>query len=1368
MLLDTGAAVSLISTEHFRLAKRLGAVLEKIPCPTARLKNASNGNMANQGLFKIAFFYNNRFHHGKFFLCPELRDHSIIGMNIIQKPLIQKDLFHDFVSDKDSIDVAMVNTSSVESIDTEKKSWTVVAARKCVIQPRTAALVKCAIKDQHNNFLKKKVEVMAVFPIISVLTRTDENGHFFVHIPNNDASEEVTIERADKLGTAESPDEYETTENHEIAAARIMRQTDQLLTPEHQTVEELNKQRSKKHSAEDLDKVESALADNIMKNVAPAHQQDYYCALKPLAQSFSSGPMDLGRSNLIEHEIHLEDNRPIYTQQFRLPIEQLQYIKEHVASWLRAGLIERARSPYNSPIFCVPKKNKDEAGQNLVRTVLDYRHVNFRTLPDRYSIRTVEQCIDEVGLAGSKIFSCLDLTNGFWQMLLREEDRPITAFTIPGAGQFQWCVCSMGLTGAPASFSRLIDLILRDASNCITFIDDVLVHSNNHQEHLSHLTNAITKLSKAGLKLNPSKCIFGSTEVQYLGHTLTSNGVQPGKDKSAAIASCEPPASGKQLKSFLGLANYFRGYIKNFAKIAAPLFKLTRTASDWKKGPLPDDATEAFKTIRARIASRPLLKFVNPTGKFSLFTDACLGDEHNEGGLGAVLMQEQPNGANCPIGFASRRLTQHEKNYPIFVAEMQAAIFGMEFFEAYLKGRHFYLFVDHQPLVRLSNNHTKTLNRLQLKMNEMFPDIRYVDAANNTVADFLSRYQGMTVSKVDASPFRLQYLQNEDTNLTPIFNHLSNSQNPSKPQKIKGLRHSYFLMDGTLMISPPNRRGFIRGRAKVVAPTGMHNEIILEAHNSLIGGHAGMFKTAERIREEFWWPNMEADINDHIKACQSCQSSNNRYKTRSAPLQPLPDTAKPNERIHIDLFGGLKNSIKKNNFVLVMTDSFSKLAKVVAIPNKAAPTVARAFLESWIWLHGVPRVVVSDQGNEWCNEFTRVLWDLLGIEHKTTTPYMPSTNSAAETFNKTMANFLRTAIKDSSKSTLDWELYLGPLMFSYNSAVHKSTKVSPFYTTFGYDPRYPLWDSTMDDKVGIGLKNGSFADHLAQHHHTLATTRKIVSQNNQAAKEAYKTAHDNANDTEIPKFQPGDLVWVKISQKNVPNPKLASSWEKGTIVSRSSLTTFVVRRDQRSRNKLQTLNANKLRPRAKEDELVTDDDEDEDEDDDIQEAEAMEDEINIVEELFHQSNQGSLSFEQLLEYMAAGWTLMGSMGSTTGMNNIQVANPPQPQQPQQQNPAQAVIPDPPALPNHPTVSPSAWQLAETRARKQLEKMQKRMKKASKVKAATRRMTDFLSPGSHDKAPEPTPNPDDNRPPAARTRSRNRYDIGPSSSSLSRK
>jgi hypothetical protein len=439
----------------------------------------------------------------------------------------------------------------------------------------------------------------------------------------------------------------------------------------------------------------------------------------------------------------------------------------------------------------VPKKER----QGL-RCVLDYSRVNSSSFSDRYALRTIDECLETVERAGSKVYSALDCSSAFWQLQLRPSDRPFTAFTIPGKGQYHLRTCPQGLMGAPASFSRLMDMLLADTENVLTYIDNVLVHSQTHEQHLKHLAAAIDKIGTANLRLSPKKCVFGSDSVEYLGHTLSGDGVRPGQHKAKAMQTAQPPQSVKELRSFCGLANYFRSYIVQFAIKAAPLFRLTRQDSDWKGGELPPEASKAFLGLRDEISSRPVMAYPNATGQYHLFVDATLGDKNNSGGLGAVLMQDQEVGLRKPLAYASRRLDKHKRNYPVFLAEMQAAVFGMEQFHHFLITGRFALYTDHRPLCKLSSVHVKTLNRLQLKMTELHPDIKYIEGKNNIVADFLSRYHAMNihvtdvkynkgrvnaavaslshkdlgapVQMVNPSPFRIRGLQNTDTHLKSI------------------------------------------------------------------------------------------------------------------------------------------------------------------------------------------------------------------------------------------------------------------------------------------------------------------------------------------------------------------------------------------------------------------------------------------------------------------------------------------------------------------------------------------------------------------------------------------------------------------------
>jgi hypothetical protein len=245
----------------------------------------------------------------------------------------------------------------------------------------------------------------------------------------------------------------------------------------------------------------------------------------------------------------------------------------------------------------VAKKKLLHAGQGdpvPLRVVLNYRRVNARSMPDRYRIKEVRECIDEIGRLESDRYSCIDLTSGFWQMEL-EESRQYTAFSVlRKAARFHWCVALMGLQGSPASFARLKDYVMRGILCVLTYLDVLLVHNEGHENHLRTVEQVLLKLRKYGLKLNADQSIFGATTVQYLGYTINEAGVTLSTDKMAAIRDTRPPSNLKQIREFVGLANYFRFLIKDFSKMSAPMTALTKKDSGWKEGKLPEEAYQAF------------------------------------------------------------------------------------------------------------------------------------------------------------------------------------------------------------------------------------------------------------------------------------------------------------------------------------------------------------------------------------------------------------------------------------------------------------------------------------------------------------------------------------------------------------------------------------------------------------------------------------------------------------------------------------------------------------------------------------------------------------------------------------------------------
>jgi hypothetical protein len=312
-----------------------------------------------------------------------------------------------------------------------------------------------------------------------------------------------------------------------------------------------------------------------------------------------------------------------------------------------------ARTLWNTALICVAKKQLPYAAPGdpvPLRVVLDFRAVNLKSLPDRYCVKEVRECLDKVGKAKLAIFSTCDLTSGFWQQSLHDKSRQYTAFSVPGKGaRYQWRVTPMGLQGSPAFFARLMDFVMTGVKGIIMYIDDILVHSGDHAQHLKSLKKVLWRLRKYGLKLKVDKTIIGARTVQYLGYTLSGQGVTLSKDKLAAIKDFPMPTLPKAVREFLGLANYFRSLIPRFSQTADPLNAMRRASTVWRTGaPPPPEAQAAFNKLKEALMSAPIVVNPNREGRFVLQTDASTGTESAAGGMGAALLQEQKDKTTRP------------------------------------------------------------------------------------------------------------------------------------------------------------------------------------------------------------------------------------------------------------------------------------------------------------------------------------------------------------------------------------------------------------------------------------------------------------------------------------------------------------------------------------------------------------------------------------------------------------------------------------------------------------------------------------------------------------------------------------------------
>ena len=361
---------------------------------------------------------------------------------------------------------------------------------------------------------------------------------------------------------------------------------------------------------------------------------------------------------------------------------------------------------------------------------------------------------------------------------------------------------------------------------------------------------------------------------------------------------------------------------------------------------------------------------------------------------------------------------------------------------------------------------------------------------------------------------------------------------------------------------------------RFVVPVHCRKRVIQEAHNSVIAGHGGYFRTRERIRAEMWWPGMDQDIEDHVKACTVCARCTKKGVLPTAPLQQLPLPTRPAERVHVDLYGPLKNPRGKKNFICTITDAFTKMVALAAVEQKTAQEVTDAIYNNWITIYGVPDILVSDNGLEFANDISKRLWEKLGVDHRKTAPYHPQANAQVERFNHTMHEMLVKMLLQAEKSTADWEAQLRPLAWANNTAVSKATMSSPFYTMFGYDPNIPLWP-----EGNVMVEEDPTDNPKLAHKTNQQLARQAAHGANQHSQLQTKKQHEKAHKTHLHIFKPGEKVWAYIRASNAVNRKNHPNFEMATIVKQISLTTYLVHRGSRKRKvKTHKVNIKDLKP----------------------------------------------------------------------------------------------------------------------------------------------------------------------------------------------
>ena len=473
-------------------------------------------------------------------------------------------------------------------------------------------------------------------------------------------------------------------------------------------------------------------------DLTSAEQSELHSLISSYADVFSKTSSDYGSTDIVKHKINTGQAPPVRKRAYRTSPKMQTVIQSHVEEMLEKGLVENSHSPWAAPVVMVRKKD------GSWRFCVDYRGLNAVTVKDAHPLPRTDDTLDALG--GSSVFSTMDLSSGYWQVQLDEQDKAKTAFTT-GRGLYQFCVMPMGLVNAPPTFQHLMQLVLQGLSwkTCLVYLDDIIVYSPSFSVHLEHLREVFDRIRAANLKLKPSKCCFAQQEVTFLGHVVSAAGVKPDPRNTDKVRDWPVPKNPAEARAFVSLCSYYRRFIYQFAKMSEPLHALTQKGKEFL---WTDVEQRAFESLRHALCNTPVLSYPDFSQEFLLFTDA------SNTAIGCVLSQKDAANREHVIAYGSRILTKTEKRWSTYDRELWAIVWGIRHFRQYLTGHPFRILTDHKPLLSLRKmpldcDPTGRRARWALEIDPYEWTIEYKQGTKHANADSMSRRPS---TEIEASP----------------------------------------------------------------------------------------------------------------------------------------------------------------------------------------------------------------------------------------------------------------------------------------------------------------------------------------------------------------------------------------------------------------------------------------------------------------------------------------------------------------------------------------------------------------------------------------------------------------------------------------
>lgn len=747
-------------------------------------------------------------------------------------------------------------------------------------------------------------------------------------------------------------------------------------------------------------------------------QQSFHDILAEFPGTTRLTSMKINPKHTVEHVIETT-GPPIHCRARPLPPHRYELVKKEFESMISQGLCRPSKSPWSNPLHVVPKKNGD------LRVCGDYRRLNAITKADRYPIPRIKDFTYR--LADKKIFSTLDLNRAYQQLPVSQQDIEKTAIITP-FGLFEFPRMCPGLKNAGQTFQRFIHEVLRGLDYVFPFIDDLLIASTDEAEHREHLRTVLSRLDEYGITINPSKCVFGKNEVNFLGFTVNSEGIKPPTEKVKAISEYPKPKTVEELRRFLGMLNFYRANIPNAATLQAPLNKYLHNSKKRDKTEIlwNEEATQAFYNCKKSIENATLLSHPHHSVPLALMCDA------SNLSAGAVL-QQRVNNRWQPLGYFSKKFSDAQQKYSTYDRELLAIFMAIKHFRKMFEGRELIVFTDHKPLTFAftkigSDSETPRRTRQLLFISEFTTDIRHVSGQENVVADALSRVDAISCP-------------------TPInYDELSSAQERDNNIQLLLQQDNIKLKKITLPTS--NKPIYCEVSTNNVRPY-LPDEFRVTAFNAVHGlSHPGTRTTRKLLQHRYFWPSMNADISKWTKTCIPCQRAKINKHT-SSPISTFPPSTRFSH-LHIDIVGPLPTTADGHRYCVTMIDRTTRWPEAYPVQDITAETVAKIVYEGWITRFGCPSKLTTDQGRQFESALFTCLTRLLGIEKIHTTPYHPQANGIIERWHRSMKTALATRLTSDN-----WITELPTVLLGLRAATRSDTGVSAAELTYGCTIRLP-------------------------------------------------------------------------------------------------------------------------------------------------------------------------------------------------------------------------------------------------------------------------------------------------------------------------